>query len=299
MIDYRLLTFMDLHKTMNYTKTARNLHITQPAVTQHIHYLERKYHVQLFHYEKKHLECTKAGEYLYQHALALVSGADKLLQELAHLHDERETIRMGATMSVSESIVAPFLSALYERNPQLDFQFTVGDSQKLIRAVCEGSVDFAWIEGRFDRTQFRSHRLKKETMVLVLPNDHPLLSRKTISIADLLKEHLLVLNQDDDVLASVLAQHNLSLQNFATCTCIPQLSLIKQLVAHGAGIAFLYEGSVREELAAHKLATRKVKGLALMREFHMIAQKDSLYHRQYDAYFKLFKQTLTQSETTQ
>lgn len=293
MIDYRLLTFMDLHETMNYTKTAQNLHITQPAVTQHIQYLERKYHVQLFHYEKKHLECTKEGEYLYQHALSLVSGADKLLQELRYVGDERETIHMGATMAVSENLVPQFLSALYQRNPKLDLHLTLADTEVLLKAVREGNVDFAWVEGIFDKSEFRTHLLKKEEMILVLAKDHPLVQRKIVRLEDLLKEHLFLREEhgkNGDVLTQKLAQHNLTPHNFADCTSINQIAMIKKLVANGLGITFLHESAVQEELVNHTLVTRKVKGFKLMREFNMIAQKHSIYQRQYDAYFKFFKQ---------
>ena len=41
MLDYRLKTFLLLSKTLNYTKTAQQLHMSQPAVSQHIRYLEQ------------------------------------------------------------------------------------------------------------------------------------------------------------------------------------------------------------------------------------------------------------------
>ena len=293
MIDYRLLTFMDLHETMNYTKTAKNLHITQPAVTQHIQYSERKYHVQLFRYEKKRLACTKEGEYLYRHALSLVSGADKLIRELSHICDECETLRIGATMSIGETILPQFLLALYCQKENLDVELSIGNTEKLIKEVREGSLDFAWIEDRFDKEEFHSHLLKREAMILIMPDAHPLLSRKTLRMEDLLGERLFILEQDGAaVFEQALTQCNLSLQSFAACTQIPQLSMIKRLVEGGGGIAFLYESAVREELAMHKLATHKVMGFKPIRDFHMIAQKHSIYLRQYDAYFKFFKQSL-------
>ena len=51
MLDFRLKTFLTLCKAMNYTKTAEILHITQPAVSQHIKYLEEDYGVRLFNYK--------------------------------------------------------------------------------------------------------------------------------------------------------------------------------------------------------------------------------------------------------
>ena len=53
MIDHRLHTFLTVCKYMNYTKAAQELFITQPAVSQHIRYLEKYYGVSLFSYSGK------------------------------------------------------------------------------------------------------------------------------------------------------------------------------------------------------------------------------------------------------
>ena len=55
MLDHRTDTFLCVCETMSYTRAARQLNMTQPAVSQHIKYLEELYGVQLFRYEKKQL----------------------------------------------------------------------------------------------------------------------------------------------------------------------------------------------------------------------------------------------------
>jgi DNA-binding transcriptional LysR family regulator len=49
---------------MNYRKTAEALNMTQPAVTQHIHYLENLYHCKLFLYDRKTLHMTEEAKML-------------------------------------------------------------------------------------------------------------------------------------------------------------------------------------------------------------------------------------------
>ena len=55
MIDTRIETFLTLCRVMNYRKTAELLNMTQPAVTQHIHFLEEQYGCKLF---RKRMECA-------------------------------------------------------------------------------------------------------------------------------------------------------------------------------------------------------------------------------------------------
>ena len=58
MQDFRMETFLTASRLLSYTETARELHITQPAVSQHIHFLEEHYNAKLFQYEGKKLSTS-------------------------------------------------------------------------------------------------------------------------------------------------------------------------------------------------------------------------------------------------
>ena len=64
MLDFRYDTFLDLCETRNYSRTAEDLHLSQPTVTQHIQHLERHYGTDLFVYRSKRLYLTEKGEEL-------------------------------------------------------------------------------------------------------------------------------------------------------------------------------------------------------------------------------------------
>ena len=64
MLDFRAETFLAVCKYMNFTHAADALNLTQPAVSQHIKYLENRYHAPLFLRENKKLTLTPAGEIL-------------------------------------------------------------------------------------------------------------------------------------------------------------------------------------------------------------------------------------------
>ena len=64
MLDTKLNTFLVLCETMNYTRAAERLCLTQPAVTHHIHYLEERFGCRLFSYQGKTLSLTAEGQRL-------------------------------------------------------------------------------------------------------------------------------------------------------------------------------------------------------------------------------------------
>ena len=61
MLDFRAETFLAVCKYMNFTHAADALNLTQPAVSQHIKYLENRYHAPLFLRENKKLTLTPAS----------------------------------------------------------------------------------------------------------------------------------------------------------------------------------------------------------------------------------------------
>ena len=64
MLDFRTNTFLTVCETMNFTEAAKRLNITQPAVSQHIRFLENEYNTQLFLYHNKQLYITQTGKIL-------------------------------------------------------------------------------------------------------------------------------------------------------------------------------------------------------------------------------------------
>lgn len=79
MLDFRVKTFLTVCETMNFTRAADRLHVTQPAVSQHIRYLEKEYQVKLFSYQGKKLTLTAAGEKLRQ-AMRQMQSDERLLK---------------------------------------------------------------------------------------------------------------------------------------------------------------------------------------------------------------------------
>lgn len=82
MMDEKLKTLVTLAKIKNYTKTAKILSITQPAVTQHIQALENEYGIKIFEKNKKELIPTLQGAILIENAHKIMQLHENLLSEL-------------------------------------------------------------------------------------------------------------------------------------------------------------------------------------------------------------------------
>ena len=84
MIDYHYQTFLVLADTLDYAKTAQELCLSKPTITQHIHYLETDLEVKLFQNQGGNLVLTKKGNLLKDRLVVINDHIDDLLRQLAN-----------------------------------------------------------------------------------------------------------------------------------------------------------------------------------------------------------------------
>ena len=155
MLDQRVETFLAVCRTMNYTKAAEELHITQPAVSQHIHGLETQYGTKLFHYENRRLSLTESGRLLRRTAETMLHDARRL-EEAMRAADSRKTLRFGAALTIGEYCMAEPLQRLLQEEPDTQVRMLTANTQDLLTLLDLGEIDFAVVEGNFDQAAYES-----------------------------------------------------------------------------------------------------------------------------------------------
>ena len=83
MIDYHYQTFLVLADTLDYAKTAQELCLSKPTITQHIQYLEADLEVKLFQNQGGNLTLTKKGQLLKNRLIVINDHIEDLLRSLA------------------------------------------------------------------------------------------------------------------------------------------------------------------------------------------------------------------------
>ena len=189
MLDFRIETFLAVCQTMNFTRAAELLHITQPAVSQHIHALEAQYGVRLFVYQGKQLHLTESGRLLYQTAVTMRHDALRLRDALRQA-DGRRHLRFGATLTVGEYIMPGPLRRLLEQDPGLQLRMLTANTRDLLRLIDQGELDFAIVEGNFDRQLYEGLAYCTQRFLPVCAPGYPF-PHPVRTMEDLLDVHLL------------------------------------------------------------------------------------------------------------
>ena len=170
MMDYKLKTFLKLYDTMNYRAAASALNLTQPAVTQHIHALENEYGCSLFHYDGRRLHRTAAAEKLAVYARSMLYNEQRFLQEVGRL--PAQPLRIGATKSIGNYVIGGMLAKALE-DPETTLTLTVDNTRALLAQLQRGELDFALIEGHFDKQIYGHCLLRHEPLWVFAPGSIP------------------------------------------------------------------------------------------------------------------------------
>ena len=281
MLDYRIETFLTLYEEMNYRRTAERLRMTQPGVTQHIHYLERFYGVKLFVYDgrqllrtpeaeklKRHIDSTRAAEYDLRTSF---SSTDTLL------------LRVGATKTIGEFVIVPTVRQfLRDENHRLEL--IVDNTENLLSMLEHGDLDFSVIEGVFDKAKYPHRLYKRERFVGICSTSHPF-AGQTVTLKDALHENLIVREKGSGtrmLLEQAIAGRGYSLDSFRRYSSVSNFSVICDLVGTEQAITFAYEpvSHCRSDLATFHVEDMQITG-----EFNMVYINERVAGPKIDSFF--------------
>lgn len=268
MVDRRVDTFLLLCQLMNYRKTADALGITQPAVTQQIHFLEREYGCKLFTYENSRLRKTEAAITLEQYARAMRLQDQHLRDKLSSTVRE---LKIGATKTIGDYVLKEDIQRYLSKEDHA-LSLVVDNTKHLLKMLDENELDFAVIEGYFDHSQFDSQLFRKEPFVGICPRNHPF-AGKEVSLAELFQETIIHREAGSGtraILEQKLQGYNESLDRFKRQICISSFPVILDLVKKGFGVSFVYEVLADSD---PDIAKFSIRGEHIVREFNIVYLK--------------------------
>lgn len=265
MIDSRIKTFLALCRNMNYRRTAEELSLTQPAVTQHIKFLENEYNCRLFSYDRRTLSLTKEGRLLQNYAENVLYQERKLSEKMKF--PESTTLSIGATKTIGEYVIPPLIKRYLDK-PTKNITVDVDNTDRLLGRLKNGELDFALIEGFFDRNEFASRLYRHEPFIGICGKEHRF-AGKTVSLEDAFDENLLIREKGSGtrtILEQLLTEHNYMVEHFRRITCISSFGLMTELISSGTGITFAYEAV----LASGCVAPFYITKTDMFRDFNFV-----------------------------
>lgn len=282
MLDYRILTFLKLCETMNYRITAEELNMTQPAVTQHIHYLEEEYNCKLFIYNRKKLEKTNQAILLEEYARSAYYNEIYLKRKIKS--ENKIKINIGATKTIGEFVIGEKIKKLV-KNEKYDISLTIDNTEKLIKLMELNKLDFILVEGIFNKDKYGYRLYKKDEFIGICSKNHKF-NGKSIKFEELFKEDIIIREEGSGtrgIFEQFLSENSFSLEFFKKKITINNFNLIKELVSANCGISFVYNSVVNKNDSIGKFYFKN----KIEREFNYLYLKNTSAKELVDFFDKL------------
>ena len=272
MLDNRIYTFLTLCDKMNYRITANTLSMTQPAVTQHIKSLERDYGCKLFSYHNRKLSLSAEGELLQRYARASLYNETLFKNSLSDT--KPVNLKIGATKTIGNYSITSLTSELLNNN-EIRLSIFIDNTKKLLTLLDNAQLDFAIIEGFFDKEKYSHHLMEQVEFVGICPKNH-YLAGKVVPIESL-KDELLIVREPGSgtraIFEQQLAKENLTIRHFNRICDINSFELIKRALKANNAITFAYKtiADSDDELTTFYISRQKI-----YHEFNFVYLKNSL-----------------------
>ena len=188
-----LQTFVDVAEVGSIARAGARLNVSQPAASRQILTLEAELGVRLFDRIGRRLRLTSEGEDLLRQSRRLLMDADSLNARARALKGGHTGIlRVGATPMVIENTLSAFLSQYQLRHPGVEVHFVEDGGLRLPSRLEHGDVHLALV---VPDDRFRNRLLYPVHNMAVLSGKHRLSRRRTLDVADLADEPLLLLHR--------------------------------------------------------------------------------------------------------
>lgn len=274
MFDFRLQVFYTVARRLSFTKAAEELYITQPAVTKHIHELERHFKLKLFERNGNKTELTAAGNSLLQHTESLLSMYRNMefeMNDLAKKHSGK--LRIGASTTVAQYIIPPVLASFRQKFKEVGITLISGNTEQIEKAILHNEIDVGIIEGHSKNKSLQYSAFLKDEIVLVCNSHHPLARKEILKPEDLKNIPLLLREPGSgtlEVIIKALKDIDIKLSQLKIEMQLDSTESIKSYLLHSPCMAFISIYAVLEELQKKDCMIKDVKGLSIERPFYII-----------------------------
>ena len=270
----QMRVFAAVAQYRSFTRAARELHLTQPAISQQIKLLETEIGLPLLEHVGRQIHLTAAGDELLRYASQvndLLRDAGESLAAMRGLR--RGVLKLGA-VSTAKYFAPSLLSAFAPAYPEVTIRFTVGNREEIIQQLASNEIDLV-IMGRPPRELITvAEPFAKHPLVIIASPRHPLANKRRIPLQRLGSEKFIIREEGSGTRASM--EHVFRERGVPIHAAMEVSSneTIKQAVMAGMGISFISIHTVGLELAAGKLVILNVAGLPLIRDWYVIHLRD-------------------------
>lgn len=259
--------FKTIAEVKSFTKAAKKLNFTQPAISTQIKILEQNYDIAFFERHNHGVQLTEAGQKFSEYGDKIMALYEEMGQELAKIRGHnKEIINIAACDTVGNYILPSIVISFKELHPKACLCLEVANFEDIINKLKQKQLDIGIIDGELtEQNKYLSViNIYSDELVLVVPHRHKWLKRTAITVEELMAEPFIAREKGSrirNIIDSSLEKLDLSFADFDLITEFNNFEAIKQAVINHNVVALMPASVVQRELDEGSLFKVNVENL--------------------------------------
>ena len=278
MISFQYNVFYQVATNLSFSKAAKILFISQPAVSKHIKKLESETGSALFERNGSSILLTSSGEKLLSY-LHKAKNIERVLKSDLEIIKTKEHVkgelRIGASTTISLYVLPKVLSLFHKQYPNILILLKNRNSENIQKALLNKEIDLAVVEEHHKGNAFQSTFFMEDEIIPVCSSSSPYAQSKT-SIVDLKEFPLIMREQGSGTLAAIvkeLSRHKVKLKELKIMARLGGTEALKNYLIEDEAIGFLSKMAITKELESDTLRAVQLESFKAKRKFYFVTRK--------------------------
>lgn len=270
-----LRQFINVVQMGSVTSAAKQLHISQPAITMQIRNLEKELGVTLFRAKGRGIELTEAGAFIYQQAIKLFTAEEEVEKKIEqYTNGVTGKVRIFATNFPASYLFPKWIANFKKRYPSVEITLNSGNTESALEKLVMYEADIAVIASPFSiPEELEAIDLLEDELFFIVPRGHPLGS-KVVEFKDLMNECFILRGEGSSTKAlidSLCHVRQIHLQNAPIQ--VEKIEEAIQIVSFGYGITLAPKLAISPYLNAELIEIVHIEDLQLSRKIRLCMRR--------------------------
>src|SRR6056297_2077664 len=283
--------FYQVAKVKSISKVAKQIHISQSALSQQIQKFENSVGYQLFKRSNKGVELTEMGEIVLQYSENILNTYKKMMTDLEKGSNISNTVSIQACHSISHYALPCSIYKIKEKYPYHQYELITSSSNKIRSSVENNICDIGFVYGKGNEENLEYHEVGHNKFVLTSSFYYE--TPKDLTVEDLKNYPIISMSYDNQITAVFeenLKDHNVDYDDLNIIFTLDSIEAIKASLNRKHGLALLPYISITEELYKKTYKIIQVKGLEINIKVYMVTRKESKNSKAVTEFSNLFKE---------
>lgn len=275
----QLETFLEVARSLSFSRAAEKRFRTQPAISSQIRALEEEVGAKLFDRSGGKVSLTSAGKAFQKYVEEALLSRRNVIAAMAEMERiPRGELVVAANEGTSLHILPEVFAEFKRQYPNVSVSIMRSEHAKILEYVIDNTVDFGVVSLPVNDNRMQSVVIHRDDIVVIAAPSHAAARLKQPRLAELAQFPVVLpkLGRTRDALENAFHAQNLKLN---VSMELDSSELLKRFVAAGVGIGFIARSNVVEDVRAGALTAATVSDLSIRRDLALLFRKDKALSR--------------------